>query len=153
MKRNSGMTLVLLVLSAASLAAMGNGTPDRELSLSKTSVFEVTQPPIEKRNVSEPGEGATLPADFPEQPVLVPHAIVDWLPITLTENQCIDCHAVEEKVEGEPTPIPRSHFIDLRNTPDTVSDKVVGARYNCVSCHAAPGSNEPLVDNEFVPSR
>lgn len=142
---------LLLVVSAATLRAVGSSTPDRDMSLSKTSVFEVPAPPAEKRNTSEPGERPVVPTDFPEQPPLVPHGLSDWLPITLTENQCIDCHAVEEKVEGEPTPIPKSHYIDLRNAPDAVRDEVVGARYNCVACHAAPGSNAPPVGNSFVP--
>lgn len=145
------LAAVLLLASAATLLAVGNSTPDRDLSLSKTSVFEIPEPAAEQKNTSEPGEHAAVPADFPEQPPLVPHGINDWMPITLTENQCIDCHGVEEKVEGEATPIPRSHYVDLRNAPDKVTDAVVGARYNCVTCHTAPGSNAPLVGNSFVP--
>jgi cytochrome c-type protein NapB len=155
MSRNFAVSTVMILVaaSAATLMALGGGTSDRELSLSKTSVFDVPEPPPERKNVSEPGELTVIGSDFPEQPPLVPHGIVDWLPITLEENQCLDCHAIEEKLEGEPTPIPISHYVDLRNAPDAVRDEIAGARYNCVTCHTTPGSNAPLVENTFGPSR
>ena len=147
------LSTVIVVASAATLLALESGTSDRDLGLSKTSVLEVATPPTETKNVSDPGDRATMPTDFPEQPPQVPHGIVDWLPITFDENQCIDCHAVDEKLEGEPTPIPPSHYVDLRNAPDTVRDEVAGARYNCVACHTAPGANAPLDGNSFLPAR
>jgi cytochrome c-type protein NapB len=77
--------------------------------------------------------------------------VAEFLPITMAENQCVECHAVEEKEEGEPTPIPTSHYVDLRNAPGETRDELAGARYVCITCHAAPGFNPPLVANGFLP--
>jgi cytochrome c-type protein NapB len=149
------ITTALLILIAVSggtlLAVQSPGIADRELSLSKTSVFEVTAPAADEPNDSDPGDRPVTPADFPEQPPRVSHGVGDFLPITFDDNQCIDCHAVEEKEEGEPTPIPASHYTDLRNAPEEVGDEVVGARYVCTACHAVPGDDAPLVENGFVP--
>ena len=54
-----------------------------------------------------------------------------------------------EKEEGEPTAIPRSHLTDLRNAPETVGDRVVGARHVCTACHVPVGATRPLVRNRF----
>ena len=127
----------------------GVAIPDRDLGLSKGAVSDVVDPPAELTNLSEPGDRPTTPRDFPQQPPRAPHGVEALLPITMDENQCMDCHAVEEKVEGEPTPIPVSHYTDLRNSPDTVGKGLVGARYVCVSCHVSQAANELLVENRY----
>jgi nitrate reductase cytochrome c-type subunit len=126
-----------------------NQIPDHQLGLSKGKLTEVAHPPIEKKNLSDPGEASLIPADYSDQPTLVPHGIADYLPITMEENQCADCHAVAEKEEGEPTPIPISHYTDLRNSPGMSSDEIVGARYVCVTCHVVPGEHEALIGNGY----
>jgi len=125
--------------------------PDHELGLSRGVVGEVASPPAEMTNTSDPGDLPTTSPDFPQQPPLVAHGVEEFLPITRNDNQCVDCHEVDEKVEGEPTPIPASHYTDLRNDPDTVGRKLVGARYACVTCHVSPGGNDPLVENHYRP--
>lgn len=149
---------VLVVSIVASLLFMGmlapddtsTGSADSQIGLSKTSVFDVPAPDVEKKNESEPGDRPLLERSSAVAAPLIPHGVAEFLPITLTDNQCADCHEVdEEKEAGEPTPAPRSHYIDLRNTPDDVLDTIVGARYNCMSCHVSPGDNEPLTANTF----
>jgi len=125
--------------------------PDHALGLSPGVVGEVASPPTEMINTSDPGDLPTTSPDFPQQPPLVPHGVEEFLPITRNDNQCVDCHEVDEKVEGEPTPIPASHYTDLRNDPDTVGRQLVGARYACVTCHVSPGGNDPLVENGYRP--
>ncbi len=61
----------------------------------------------------------------------------------------MDCHTVAEKKHGEPTPIPASHYVDLRNAPGKRSDKVVGARWVCTACHVPQQDVQPLVRNPF----
>ena len=124
-------------------------TPDRELGLSKTSVFEVASPEAVVENQSSPGEAPLLPRVNHVAPPVVPHGVADWLPITIESNMCVDCHQVEEKEEGEPTPIPASHFTDLRREPRRVGRELVGARYLCVSCHIALTNSAALVENQF----
>jgi cytochrome c-type protein NapB len=146
----AGLALASLLLIVA-LAPQGDSesVPDTKLGLSKTSVFDAPAPDATMKNQSEPGEGPLVERSFPEQPPVIPHALAEFLPITLSENQCAECHEVEEKIGGEPTPIPPSHYVDLRHAPNTTQSSIVGARYNCVSCHVSPGENPLLTGNMF----
>jgi len=141
---------LLAGLAIAQVETTEQGTPDRELGLSKTSVFDVSSPEPVVENQSSPGEEPLLPRVNPVAPPMVPHGVADWLPITLESNMCVDCHEVEEKEEGEPTPIPASHFTDLRRDPGRIGDELVGARYNCIACHVSLTESEALVGNRFA---
>jgi len=123
--------------------------PDVNLGLAKGSVFDAPTPPAVKANDSAPGEQPALPRPYIIAPPRIPHGITDFLPITSKQNACVDCHAVKDKKSGEPTPIPASHYTDYRNAPDRVGSQVVGARYVCVSCHAAATDAPALVENRF----
>lgn len=152
------MLLTLLVVLPAVLAAVHlaagedarpeKAIPDDQISLYPGSVFEVPVPAPVMDDENEPGE-VPLPPRHRELPPVIPHEVLSFLPLTRSSNACIDCHQVDEKVEGEPTPIPQSHFVDWRNAPDKVGSTVSGARYNCVQCHVAPTAAKPLVDNRM----
>lgn len=146
--------LIASLLGALLLTGMGwrgaePGVPDSSLGLSKTSVFDAPVPPRPVPNQAEPGDNPLQPPAHPKQPPVIPHAVDEFLPIAAGDNQCLDCHAVEEEEPGEPTPIPRSHYVDQRRTPGQVGDQVAGARYVCVSCHVARTDSPPLVANTF----
>ena len=132
-------------------SAPATAIPDTRLGLVKESVFDVPTPPAVKANDSNPGELPVLPRPYPIAPPRVPHAVDDFLPITQKQNACLDCHAVKDRQKGEPTPIPSSHYTDYRNAPERTGAQVVGARYVCVSCHAAKTDAPNLVDNRFRP--
>lgn len=143
------VSVSLLLVGMLGSEQSERGIPDSKLGLSKTSVFGVPEPEVNLRNESDPGDRSVIARSFPGQPPMIPHGNDDFLPITLGENMCLDCHAVEVKEEGEPTPIPGSHYVDLRAAPQSRQDGVVGARYNCLSCHVSPGENALLVENIF----
>jgi len=145
------LTLGAVLAAGCSTSAPTSPIPDAGLGLSKGSVFDVPTPPLAKANASNPGELPPLPRPFAIAPPRVPHAMGDFLPITQKQNACLECHAVKAKKPGEPTPIPPSHYTDYRNSPDRISAQVVGARYICVSCHAAQTDAPNLVENRFRP--
>lgn len=122
---------------------------DRDLGLSRTSVFDVPAPEPVPVNASDPGDGPVLPRAYPIAPPRVPHAVADYLPISRSENLCVDCHLLAEAEEGDPTPIPASHLTDLRNAPQEIGEDVVGARWVCLSCHAVATGAQPLVGTSF----
>ena len=144
---------VALTLGAMLVGGCSSSTPtaDTELGLTKGSVFDVPTPPVVTVDASNPGERPLVPRPYAIAPPRVPHAVADFLPITQKQNACLDCHAVKDKRPGDPTPIPPSHFTDYRNAPDRVGDQVAGARYVCVSCHAARTDAPDLVGNRFRP--
>jgi cytochrome c-type protein NapB len=123
--------------------------PEREMGLSRTTVFETPSPPVAVEDATDPGERPALPRVYAGTPPLVPHGVADMLPITRDDNMCLACHQLEERVEGMPTPVPRSHYVDLRHAPKEIRDEVAGARYVCSSCHVAQTDALPLVGNRF----
>ena len=147
--------VILLLIVSASLLIAGQviadraGTPESDIGLSKSLANEIPTPEPTLANASDPGDEPVEGAPFAGGPPPISHGMEDFLPITFERNDCVECHAVEEKLEGEATPIPASHYTDLRHAPDTVGTELIGARYNCVSCHVALGQNEPLVGNSF----
>ena len=160
----ASMLLSVLLLGAAAAVASGreeaaadsgpsgssaDSVPDLEISLRQGSLFEAATPPAVRRNQSFPGERPALQRAHPEAPPVTPHGVSDFLPITREQNLCTDCHLVEEKGEGLPTPIPKSHFVDP-SAPGTVQEEIVGARWLCTSCHVAQTDNPPLVGNRVT---
>jgi cytochrome c-type protein NapB len=138
------------VAAALALAAPAKPIPEARVGLAKGGPAEVLAPPVVKENDSAPGERPVRPRAYPGAAPAVPHAIADLLPITLDQNACADCHAIAgPKRAGEPTPIPASHYVDLRNAPGKRQEKVAGARWICTACHVPQHDVEPLVKGPF----
>jgi cytochrome c-type protein NapB len=147
--------ILLLAFCSASLLQAGppaKPVSDRDLGLSRTSVFEVPVPPLYQAETAAPGEKPLPKRVNRETPPVIPHGISDYLPITRSSNLCLDCHAVEgPKKKGEATPIPPSHYQDLRRNPEAKGERIAGARYVCISCHLPQTNATPLVENRFKP--
>jgi nitrate reductase cytochrome c-type subunit len=143
-------------LLLASLPLFASAAPkpvkDTELGLSKPSVFDVPSPPAFHAEEGAPGD-KPLPKRIGAQiPPVIPHGVADFLPITVTANSCVDCHAIPgPKKKGEPTPVPASHYVDLRHAPDKKGDKVAGGRWICISCHVPRTDAPPAVGSTFRP--
>ncbi|HEU4382923.1 MAG TPA: nitrate reductase cytochrome c-type subunit [Anaeromyxobacteraceae bacterium] len=135
----------------APTAAPAGPVPDTALGLAKGSVFDVPAPPPWKPFDAAPGAAPLAARPWPGAPPVVPHEIAAFLPITPASNSCVDCHAVAKKEPGQATPIPPSHYVDLRNAPDTTQERVTGARWVCTACHAERTEAKPLVQSAFVP--
>jgi cytochrome c-type protein NapB len=148
------IALVAMVLSCAGATRTDTKTsqpavPDSQIGLSKQSVFDTPTPAPVVQSGSDPGEQPVIPAAFEGSPPVIPHTVVDFVPITADGNMCVECHAIDEAGEGDPTPIPPSHYEDLRNDSGKVTEEVVGARYKCTACHAPQTDAAPLVENRF----
>ena len=151
-------TLALFALSCSAMPgpaapppapAAAPSIPDDEIGLDKADVKEISTPGPTLFDESTPGERPVVPRAFEGEPPRISHGIEDFLPISAGENMCVVCHEVDEKLEGEATPIPASHFTDLRNAPEKAGDRIVGARWVCTSCHVAQTCAKPLVGNRF----
>jgi nitrate reductase cytochrome c-type subunit len=149
--------LTVLVALAAACAGRGGGgegdapgVKDSELGLSRTSVFDAPAPPLSRPIEAGPGEGPLVARAYPDAPPRIPHAIGDFLPITLDQNSCVDCHgAAEAKEPGQPTPLPPSHYTDLRRPGSAPGEKVAGGRWACTACHVPLTDAKPLVESRF----
>jgi cytochrome c-type protein NapB len=143
-----GVTLVTLGACAGQ-----RGVADKDLGLSKSTVFDTPSPAAFAYGEALPGSGNTLPRAFSGAPPQIPHNIQGFIPVTVRSNACVGCHNNPamwgKKVKGAPTPMPQSHYTDTRNAPENVTKKMIGARFVCTQCHVPQASVQPLVDNTF----
>lgn len=149
-----------IAMMAAGTGASFAGSPidADDMGLSKGSVFDVPAPKVYHYANTPPGASIVLPRAYPGAPPQIPHDIADFLPITTASNMCISCHDQpgqwgKKRDKGTPTPIPQSHYTDLRNAPGKVTDHLINARYNCNQCHVPQTDAAPLVENTFSARR
>ena len=150
---NFSVCFTLFVVGIGSAQAAQPVSPD-STGLSKTSVFDTPTPKVYEYQGKQPGENKVLPRAYLNAPPQIPHDIKDFLPITTQSNFCIGCHNQpdewdKKREKGMPTPIPRSHYTDLRNAPGKVTDHLINSRYNCNQCHVPQTNATPLVKNTF----
>jgi len=123
-------------------------------------------PPAVKYGKAAPGTSKLIKRAFQDAPPMIPHDTEGMLPITQSNNQCIQCHMPDVAKSMGATPIPVSHMTNFRPKSYAVSgkntssaslahisikkgSKLIGARFNCSQCHA-PQSDTPLaVENNF----
>ncbi|KAB2840015.1 MAG: nitrate reductase cytochrome c-type subunit; periplasmic nitrate reductase electron transfer subunit [Burkholderiales bacterium] len=95
----------------------------------------------------KPGLQQTIARSFKEQPPLIPHAVDNFDEITVSDNQCMDCHSLEKHKEKNAPKIGDSH---LAKAPAGAKATVTMDRYQCNSCHVPQVDAKPLVENTFV---
>lgn len=141
----------LLSVFIATGCAVSSTYTEEELGLRKTDLY------TEKTTVGDPtsyskvaaGESKVIQRAFENAPPMIPHDVEGMLPITKENNSCTGCHMPEVAVAVKATPMPKSHFFDMRT--QKVLSEMSSARYNCSACHAPQSANEPVVANEFKP--
>ena len=105
----------VLIASAVALAAAGivqaagTAMEEKEMGLSKSSVFDVPVPPAWDYVTTQ----GTMPRYFGDAPPMIPHSIAAYENITPTMNMCVSCHKQPDKMgqkvaAGMPTPMPAS---------------------------------------------
>lgn len=156
LSHRSAAALALSALAISLAFPGGAGAAEalssEDLGLSKTSVFDIPTPRAYDFGAQSPGTSERLPRYFPGAPPNIPHQIAGFVPIKANANACMGCHnrpdlQGQQKVKGIPTPMPASHYTDLRRSPDQVGQQVVGARFICTQCHAPQADAQPLVEN------
>ena len=126
------------------------GTPDSEIGLAPGTAFEQpAQVPI-AFNPADPGESGMLPRPNADFPPVIPDTIADLETIPLDGNAGLECHDLEFAPDMGAPEVPGSHLVDLRNSPETAGEHVVGSRWVCTSCHVARTETVPLVANPAV---
>lgn len=147
MKRS--VTMIL----AAALAAISGWSLAQQLAgvqtLRGADTAAADQAPAEQKTYMGKKPGLQKPIDrtFKEQPPLIPHAIDNFDEITVTENQCMECHGLEKYREKKAPKLGDSH---LAFSADGTKKVVTMDRYQCNTCHVPQVDAKPLVDNIFV---
>ena len=184
MKLTSKITLGLATAALLFVGCGGDANPsavqseakavasvsEESLGLRTTDIYQeddTTASKTEYRS-AQPGTSTKIKRAYQDAPPMIPHDVTDFLPITRTNNACVSCHAPEIAPAMGATPIPPSHFLDMRprhicdgvkfrkridNTKNETDIKKLThlsqARYNCSQCHAPQSQGNPSVENLF----
>ncbi|MDD2721836.1 MAG: nitrate reductase cytochrome c-type subunit [Gallionella sp.] len=146
--------LFLVIAASVQAAPVAKSIPADSMGLSKTSVFDTPEPQVYQYKGEMAGQNKVLPRAYLNAPPQIPHDIADFLPITKDNNMCIACHTLPDqwgkvREPGTATPIPPSHYTDLRRDRNKVTDHLINARFNCNQCHVPQANTTPLVENTF----
>jgi len=154
------------VLEAKAVASVS----EESLGLRKTDIHKEDDTVAAKTEYrsAQPGTSTKIKRAYQDAPPMIPHDVSDFLPITREYNSCIGCHAPDIAPAMGATPIPPSHFLDMRprhicdgvkfkkridNTKNETDIKKLThlsqARYNCSQCHAPQSQGNPSVENLF----
>ncbi len=142
---------LLYVALGAGVASADKAVEDNDLGLSKASVFDTPVPTAYAYTDADPEDVDKLPRAFPGAPPQIPHEIATMTPITVQENQCLDCHDKPRYVGKDikdKAPMSESHYATTGDKPKDW--KLSGARFNCTQCHVMQTDAKPLVGNTFV---
>ena len=90
---------VIAILGAC--AVVGGGVSDAEIGLSKTSVFNTPDPEVFAYDDTKARYSKSMDRAFPGAPPQVPHEMLSMLPITLDDNQCLECHDRPDEIGAE----------------------------------------------------
>lgn len=156
----------LLILGAGSADDMKEADDGLDMYFRDGGLLALTDQALTVYPDTKVGEAVKLDRDFPDAPPQIPHTVEDMFPITLDENECLECHHPENAISKEDVPVPESHFraaVMGKGGPDdpmiwVVRDykkltDVVGARYNCNMCHTPQATNVDTPNNRFVSAR
>jgi len=125
-------------------------------------------PPEAKYSSAAPGTSTRIQRAFQDAPPMIPHNTDGMLIITKGNNQCLQCHRPEVAEAVGATPIPKSHFLNMRPVNKIVDDKLVKGvdnlqnqvsikkitkvyegRYNCTQCHVPQSNAKLITENKF----
>lgn len=90
-----------------------------------------------------PGTQPVVARTFSTQPPVIPHAVDNFDEVTLTENQCMDCHGPANYVKKNSPKLGDSHFVAATKAFDA-------SRHVCTSCHVPQVDAPALVENRFI---
>ncbi len=156
----------LLTLGAGSVDDMKEVDDGLDMFFRDADLLALTDQRLSVYPNTKAGESENLLRDFPDAPPQIPHTVVDMYPITMDDNECLDCHHPENVLSKQDIPVPESHFeapVMGKGDPGDPMiwvvkgyqkiDDVVGARYNCSMCHTPQASNVKTPNNRFVSAR
>jgi cytochrome c-type protein NapB len=143
MKR-SGWILSAAVVIAACATTLG---PTDVKSLRGADAAAPDQAPAVRQQLGKkPGSQDKIARTFQGQPPLIPHATDNFDEVTLSDNQCLECHGEDAyKKKGAPR-LSDSHFVGADGKRQQVAD---ARRYACTLCHAPQFDAPPLVESTF----
>jgi len=143
---------------------------EESLGLRTTDLYSEDDTLAKKTAYHSESAGASKRFDraYQDAPPMIPHDVDDFLPITKDYNACTGCHMPEVAPAMGATPIPPSHFLDMRphhkfdgkkftKSIDNMKNEtdvkklthLSQARFNCSQCHAPQTTGTLAVGSTF----
>lgn len=143
---------------------------EESLGLRKTDLYSENTTSANKTEyiTADAGTSTKFERAYQDAPPMIPHDVSDFLPITANNNACTGCHMPEIAPAMGATPIPKSHFLDMRpkhnwdgkqfsKSIDNMKNEtdvkklthLSTARFNCSQCHAPQSQGNLAVENTF----
>jgi cytochrome c-type protein NapB len=163
-----GTPIVVWALALVPVLIAANASAQREVDDGMDVYFRdvdlsaVSDQDLAKYRETEAGESKAFERSFPGAPPLIPHTLEDMLPITVGDNECLECHHPDNVESEADMPLTESHFKGpvMGKGKESqglvwvvegyeVRDKV-GARYDCMMCHAPQATNVKDLPSRFV---
>jgi cytochrome c-type protein NapB len=147
MKKTASIAIATLLASIIGCASTTGPAPMRGAEVTAPD----RAPVIKAYDDKIPGVGQPhlIARTFVGQPPMVPHDVEKYVPLTIEENACLDCHITDE-LRGQKVPkIGVSHFSATLKKKDG-TPAVEMSRFQCDSCHVPQVDAKPLVDSKFV---
>ena len=147
MKKTASLALATLLASIIGCASTSAPTPMRGADV--TAPDRAPEVKVYGEKVPGVGQPNLITRTFVGQPPMVPHTVEQYVPLTMEENACMECHQTEE-IRGQKIPqIGTSHF---SKTAKTKAGKpaLEMSRFQCDSCHVPQVNAQPLVNSRFV---
>lgn len=147
MKKTASLAIATLIASVIGCASTTGPTPMRGAAVPAPD----KAPEIKQYAEKVPGVGQPklIARTFIGQPPMVPHTVEKYVPLTIEENACMECHQTAE-IRGQKIPqIGQSHF---SKTVKTKAGKpaLEMSRFQCDTCHVPQVDAKELVDSKFV---
>jgi cytochrome c-type protein NapB len=146
------ISTLVTIFGIAGCQSTGNSIDEASVGIGADGVFNDPSPSTFDYPTTKAGKSDRITKSYPTAPPMVPHIVDKYLPITMEENECMDCHDRPKYldrvyVKGKKLTMTRSHYGGFKG--DGEKDEVSGARYNCTQCHAPVSDAKPLVENTF----
>lgn len=147
MKKTASLAIATVIATLIGCASTSGPEPMRGAAVTAPDKAPVVKPYAEK--VPGVGQPHLIARTFIGQPPMVPHTVEKYVPLTMEENACMECHQTEE-IRGQKIPqIGESHFSKSRMNKKG-KPALEMSRFQCDTCHVPQVDAQELVDNKFV---
>ncbi len=130
----------------------GGYIDEASVGIGADGVFNDPSPATFNFPTTKTGESDLIPTSYHTAPPMVAHTFVEYLPITMENNECLECHDKpklidRDYIKGKKLSMSAAHYGGFGGSGD--EDEVSGSHYTCTTCHAPASDAQPLVENTF----
>jgi len=147
MKKTASLAIATVIATLIGCASSSGPAPMRGADVTAPDKAPAVKQYAEK--VPGVGQPQLIARTFVGQPPMVPHTVEKYVPLTMEENACMECHQTPD-IRGQKIPqIGESHFSKTRKAKNG-KPALEMSRFQCDSCHVPQVDAKELVDNQFV---